>query len=359
MPSNQSPTITTVLTTYRRPQFLRRAIQSVLNQTFPNFRLAVYDDASDEATKRVVCSFARRDSRVEYIPQPVTLGTPKNYQFGLSRVNTPFYSLLADDDILLPECFEKSLEVLNANPDALFSIGLTLFTGWDQKPFPSTAADFCPGLSRMPEGLLEFVSRPQPPWIGMLFRNEVREIVGPLDTGLFSMDYDYLLRAAASCPYVVHHHPTAMFTIHPGSSTAVLRLHMVWPTRYAAMEKVVSDERIGREVRNRVRRILSQDFSRMLFMIGLRSLTLGYFDEAEQVAEILESKLAEPGKSRLLRIACKATNCCASARSMLIRLHATRKSWQRNREDRLSTGLHGGYFEYYRQLGDPCADKID
>jgi spore maturation protein CgeD len=58
MPSEHAPTITTVLTTYRRPQFLRRAIQSVLNQTYSNFRLAVYDDASDEATKGVVCSFA-------------------------------------------------------------------------------------------------------------------------------------------------------------------------------------------------------------------------------------------------------------------------------------------------------------
>jgi hypothetical protein len=299
-----------------------------------------------------------RAARVEYVPQPVTLGTPGNYQFGLSRVNTPFYSVLADDDILLPECFEKSLEALHANPDALFSIGLTLFTGWDQKPFPSTAAEFRPGLYRMPEGLLEFVSRPQPPWIGMLFRNEVREIVGPLDTDLFSMDYDYLLRAAASCPYVVHHHPTAMFTIHPGSSTAVLRLHMVWPTRYAAMEKVVSDERISREVRNRVRQVLSQDFSQMLFMIGLRSLTLGYFDEAEQVAEILESKLAAPGKSRILRIARQAAVCCAPARSLLIRLHAARKSWRRNRESQLSDDFPG-YFEYYRQLGDPCAHDVD
>lgn len=353
-----SPTITTVLTTYLRPQFLGRAIRSVLNQTYPNFHLAVYDNASDEATRKVVCSFSKCDSRVEYIPQPVNLGPARNYQFGIDRVNTPYYSVLADDDILLPEFFEKSLEALHANPDALFSMGLTLFGGWDRKPYPSTTAGFRPGLYRMPEGLLEFVSRPQPPWIGVLFRNEVRGIVGPLDTDLFSTDYDYLLRAAASCPYVVHHHPTAVFTIHPTSSTATLRLHMVWPTRYAAMEKVVNDERIAREVRDRVRQTLSEDFSRLLLMIGFRALTLGYFEEAEQTAEILERKLAEPGKGRLLRIARRAVEYCGPARHLLTRLHSARKSWRMAREDRLSTGLDG-YFEYYRRLGDPCAPNID
>jgi glycosyltransferase involved in cell wall biosynthesis len=353
-----SPTITTVLTTYRRPQFLGRAIRSVLNQTYPNFHLAVYDNASDEATRQVVYSFAKSDSRVHYVPQPVNLGTARNYQFGIDRVNTPYYSLLADDDILLPEFFEKSLDALNANPDALFSIGLTLFGGWDRKPYPCTTAGFRPGLYRNSEGLLEFVSRPQPPWIGVLFRNEVRSIVGPLDTELFSIDYDYLLRAAASCPYVVHHHPTAMFTIHPASSTATLRLHMVWPTRYAAMEKVINDERIDRDVRDRVRRILSQDFGRLLLMIGFRALTLGYFDEAEQTAEILERKLDESGKGRLLRIARRAVEYCGPARHLLTHLHAARKSWRTRREDRLSTGLDG-YFEYYRQLGDPYVHSID
>ena len=40
------PLITTVIPTYRRPHMLQRAIRSVLDQTYPHFKICVYDNAS-------------------------------------------------------------------------------------------------------------------------------------------------------------------------------------------------------------------------------------------------------------------------------------------------------------------------
>ena len=49
-----SPLVTTIITTYRRPRLLRRAIRSALNQTMPRVRVCVYDDRSDDETADVV-----------------------------------------------------------------------------------------------------------------------------------------------------------------------------------------------------------------------------------------------------------------------------------------------------------------
>ena len=60
------PLITTIIPTYRRSEKLKRAIQSVLAQTYPHFQICVYDNASGDETADVVAALAKEDSRVQY-----------------------------------------------------------------------------------------------------------------------------------------------------------------------------------------------------------------------------------------------------------------------------------------------------
>jgi glycosyltransferase involved in cell wall biosynthesis len=60
------PLITTIIPTCRRPHLLRRAIKSVLNQTYPHFQVCVYDNASGDETAEVVSEFAKKDPRIKY-----------------------------------------------------------------------------------------------------------------------------------------------------------------------------------------------------------------------------------------------------------------------------------------------------
>ena len=97
-----APLITTVIPTYRRPAMLRRAIASVLNQTFADLRLCIYDNASGDETSDVVEEFRKRDNRVVYVRRPENIGASANFVDGAGRVETPYFSFLPDDDILLP-----------------------------------------------------------------------------------------------------------------------------------------------------------------------------------------------------------------------------------------------------------------
>jgi glycosyltransferase involved in cell wall biosynthesis len=348
MASADAPLITTIITTFERPALLSRAIKSVLAQTFTRFKVCVYDDASRDETEGIIRYFAEQDNRVEYYRHPANIGAPSNWDFGVRHVKTPFFSVLSDDDILLPDFYEKALAQFSTYPSAEVVIGDTIFLGMDHSYFGGSTGPFKAGFYGRPEGLLAMCRYPQPSWSAALFRKQVIDVVGTLDTTLFSMDYDFVLRVAAKCPYVIFHDPVVMFTMHPNQSTAILQLHMVWPTRYAAMEKILHDDHISPAIREQVKAMLTRDLSRMLFFIGLRALTLDRLVECRDVLRIL----GRPLRSRRRRFVLGAT-------AALVRLHPIFKeglvklhSWRRRRQFKkqaLPTGFFG-YCAYYDSL---------
>ena len=113
------PLITTILPTYQRPAMLRRAIRSALAQSWTALQVRVYDNAGDPENAAVVASLD--DPRVEYFRHPRNLGAFANFQFGLGRVSTPFFSFLADDDILLPDFYATAMAALEKEPTAAFA----------------------------------------------------------------------------------------------------------------------------------------------------------------------------------------------------------------------------------------------
>ena len=63
----QKPTVTVVMPLYNKEADVRRAIESVLKQTFSNFELIVINDGSTDKSPKVVKSI--NDSRIKIINQ--------------------------------------------------------------------------------------------------------------------------------------------------------------------------------------------------------------------------------------------------------------------------------------------------
>ncbi|HEY5236716.1 MAG TPA: glycosyltransferase family 2 protein, partial [Rhabdochlamydiaceae bacterium] len=113
--------ISTIITTYRRPLLLKRAINSILRQTYPHFQVCVYDNASGDETEKIVLELMKKDSRVKYHRHQENIGMMANYQYALDRINAPFFSFLSDDDFLLPHFYEEALKGFCEFPTAAFS----------------------------------------------------------------------------------------------------------------------------------------------------------------------------------------------------------------------------------------------
>ena len=121
-----SEVITTVIPTYRRPQLLRRAVLSVLNQTYPHVLVCVYDNASGDDTENVVMDMMKKDARIRYYRHPENIGSYPNFNYGIRHVQTPFFSLLSDDDLLAPQFYEETMKAFQLYPQAMMACMPTL-----------------------------------------------------------------------------------------------------------------------------------------------------------------------------------------------------------------------------------------
>lgn len=63
--SRAAPLVTVLLPTYNRAHLLPKAINSVINQTYPHFELIIVDDGSTNDTPNVVKAF--HDKRIRYV----------------------------------------------------------------------------------------------------------------------------------------------------------------------------------------------------------------------------------------------------------------------------------------------------
>ncbi|HNW96935.1 MAG TPA: glycosyltransferase family 2 protein [Bacteroidales bacterium] len=108
-----------ILPTYNRSNFLGKAIESVLSQTFSNWELLIVDDGSTDNTKEVVDYF--KDSRIQYFfQQNAERSAARNK--GISNAKGNYISFLDSDDYMLPDFLEKLAKeiALKNNPIAIF-----------------------------------------------------------------------------------------------------------------------------------------------------------------------------------------------------------------------------------------------
>lgn len=97
-----NPKISVVLSTFNREERLKRAIDSILGQSFKDFELIIVDDASPDGTEDVVKSYD--DKRIVYIKRDKNFGThtrPKNE--GTKAAKADLIAYFDDDNIMLKE----------------------------------------------------------------------------------------------------------------------------------------------------------------------------------------------------------------------------------------------------------------
>lgn len=227
---NHSPQITTIIPTFRRPVQLKRAILSVLNQTYPHFEVWVYDNASGDETASIVAELAREDSRVKYYCHSKNINAAPNFDYGMQHVKTPFFSFLSDDDVLLPEFYETAMAGFHEFPQAAFSAGAVIdMTEQGRFLAISKTTTLDRELRSPPEGLFNMITD-YINWTAILFRHEIVSKVGGLDFTVKPIDFDFVLRAASRFSYVVSKKPCGIFVHHPSSYSGKSGLKMIWPS---------------------------------------------------------------------------------------------------------------------------------
>jgi glycosyltransferase involved in cell wall biosynthesis len=108
-----------LLPTYNAALYIKESIDSILNQTFLDFDLYIYDDCSTDNTAEIVFSYA--NSCIFYRKNGTNLGIAKTLNKGLDEL-LPHYEFIARmdaDDWAYPQRFEKQLDFLDQKEEMI------------------------------------------------------------------------------------------------------------------------------------------------------------------------------------------------------------------------------------------------
>jgi glycosyltransferase involved in cell wall biosynthesis len=203
------PLISVIIPCYNHAHFLKDAIQSVIDQSYPNKEIIVVNDGSTDDTVAVASSFPS----VRLVNQ-INLGPSAARNSGIEVASGTFLVFLDADDILLPEGLKNQYQIISKNDEFAFVSG--------GHATANQSLELSETVAPVPDKTVyeELLTRN---FIGMhaavMYRKSVMEKY-LFDTSLTGCeDYDVFLRIAADHPVVHHAVPIAVYrTVHSGLS---------------------------------------------------------------------------------------------------------------------------------------------
>jgi glycosyltransferase involved in cell wall biosynthesis len=112
------PLVWVVTPVHNGEAYLGECIESVLAQTYDNWRYAVVDNCSTDGTAEVVLGYASRDSRISLHQNDDFLPIMANWNHALSLLppEASYCKVVHADDTLFPDCLELMVRVAEAHP---------------------------------------------------------------------------------------------------------------------------------------------------------------------------------------------------------------------------------------------------
>ena len=109
-----NPLVTVLLPVYNAEEYIFDSIQSILQQTYTNFELLVFNDCSTDDSLSIIQSF--NDSRITIINADVNSGYITHLNNGIKLAKGKYIARMDADDISRPQRFEKQIRFMETNP---------------------------------------------------------------------------------------------------------------------------------------------------------------------------------------------------------------------------------------------------
>jgi glycosyltransferase involved in cell wall biosynthesis/peptidoglycan/xylan/chitin deacetylase (PgdA/CDA1 family)/SAM-dependent methyltransferase len=117
--SPAAPTVSVVIPCHNLGAYVDQAVQSVLDQTYPDFEIVLIDDGStDPATRHLFTSYRRPHTR---ILRTENQGLAKTRNLGVREAAGRYVSFLDADDLLVPTFLEKTVALLESDSSLAFA----------------------------------------------------------------------------------------------------------------------------------------------------------------------------------------------------------------------------------------------
>jgi len=136
-------TIHVVMCTYQGEKYIAEQLDSILFQTYLNFKIHVFDDCSDDKTLSIVKEYSQKFLNIEWHKSSKNRGFIKNFENAIMSISGNYIALSDQDDIWSPDKLEicmrelKLLEKESPNTPALVHTDLSLINFSGKELFTS------------------------------------------------------------------------------------------------------------------------------------------------------------------------------------------------------------------------------
>ncbi len=208
---------------YNQARFVVETLESVKAQTYKNTQLIILDDCSTDDSVAIIERWIRENGiECTFIPHEKNCGICKSLNQALALANGKYISMVASDDIWLPDKIERQVEIMEAQPQnvgvlysdvfqldehGVLTKGLFMERNWDFRGLPQGNV-----LGALTHGWV-------PPAPSTLVRRECYTVVGLYDENLPWEDWDFWMRVARRFSFVYSAAPSARYRVHSASIT--------------------------------------------------------------------------------------------------------------------------------------------
>ncbi len=117
------PLVSVVMPVYNRTDTVRKAIDSILNQTFTDFEFIIVDDGSTDGTLEILDYYAQKDSRIRVLKNQYNRGISYSRNKGNDAARGKYIAVMDSDDYSVPNRLEKQVAYMQTHPEVDSVIG--------------------------------------------------------------------------------------------------------------------------------------------------------------------------------------------------------------------------------------------
>ena len=105
--------LTVIIPTFNRSKKLLKTLPTFIKNKDKKICFLILNNSSTDNTKKIVKNFQKKDKRIFLISHKKNIGAANNFRFGLKIANTPYVTIVSDDDYLVGDYFGLCLRIFN------------------------------------------------------------------------------------------------------------------------------------------------------------------------------------------------------------------------------------------------------
>jgi glycosyltransferase involved in cell wall biosynthesis len=120
--ANQKSRVCLGMPLFNQTKLLHQALDSLIAQTFRDFRIVILDDSTEPESERIARVYALQNLRISYIKNPARKGMVDNWRACVEAANgTEYFAWVADHDLWNTQWLEKLVAALDRYPEAVLA----------------------------------------------------------------------------------------------------------------------------------------------------------------------------------------------------------------------------------------------